>query len=164
MFYEEVFKKLSDEKVDYLVIGGVALVLHGVVRLTIDLDIMLLPESDNLKKFVSAVEKLGYKSKLPLNANDINFKTLRGWRRTRNLEALSFWNPSKPQRSIDVLIEPAIDYSEASKKKKIVRAGAICIPIACTEDLIKLKKAAGRPQDLADIESLRILEGLGNDD
>lgn len=39
MYYEQIFKTLTDAGVDYLVVGGVALVLHGVVRLTIDLDL-----------------------------------------------------------------------------------------------------------------------------
>lgn len=53
MFYEAIFEKLNESHVDYIVVGGVALVLHGVVRLTADLDLMVYLESNNLSNFVN---------------------------------------------------------------------------------------------------------------
>jgi len=53
MVYEDIFTKLNERKVNYLVVGGIALVLHGVVRLTADLDLIVKLQSDNLAKFIS---------------------------------------------------------------------------------------------------------------
>ncbi|MBW1973727.1 MAG: hypothetical protein JRI44_12950, partial [Deltaproteobacteria bacterium] len=48
LFSEEIFEKLNKEGVKYVIVGGVALVLHGVVRLTADLDLMLEMSEENL--------------------------------------------------------------------------------------------------------------------
>ena len=70
MFYEEVFRKLTDREVKYAVAGGVALVLHGVVRLTADLDLIVELSTENLRKFIRAINELGYKPKPPVDAED----------------------------------------------------------------------------------------------
>lgn len=59
MFYEDVFRKLDEEQVEYVVVGGVALVLHGVVRFTADLDLFVELSEANLRKFVNAMKSLG---------------------------------------------------------------------------------------------------------
>lgn len=154
MYYEQVFKKLSDEGVDYLVVGGVALVLHGAVRLTIDLDLMLLPEPENLQKFVSAIESLGFKPKLPMLPKELSFDLLREWKRTRNLQVLSFYDSSDLFKLIDILIDPAVDYKEAAKDRKIFSLSKVEVPVISIKNLKKLKEDAGRPKDLEDIASL----------
>jgi hypothetical protein len=68
MYYEEVFRELNRKRVRYLVAGGIALVLHGVVRLTADLDLILDMSQTNLTKFLAVMKKLGYKPKLPVKA------------------------------------------------------------------------------------------------
>ena len=59
MYYGDVFNALNKAKVDYPVVGGVALVLHGVVRLTVDMDLMVETSEHNLKKFVYTLGVLG---------------------------------------------------------------------------------------------------------
>lgn len=68
MFYEEIFRELNRRKIDYVVVGGVAVVMHGVVRLTADLDLMVHLEEKNLTKFVEVMNELGYKPKVPVKA------------------------------------------------------------------------------------------------
>jgi hypothetical protein len=70
MLYEEVFRKLHDKNVKYSVAGGVALVLHGVVRLTADIDLIVEMSTENLQKFIAAMNELGYKPKPPVKAED----------------------------------------------------------------------------------------------
>jgi hypothetical protein len=66
MFYEEMFKQLNRRHIDYTVVGGVALVMHGVVRLTADLDLMLHLDEKNLNKFIDLMSDLGYKPRIPV--------------------------------------------------------------------------------------------------
>ncbi len=61
MFYEELFRQLNRKHIDYVVVGGVALVMHGVVRLTADLDLMLHLEEKNLRRFVDLMNELRYR-------------------------------------------------------------------------------------------------------
>ncbi len=65
MYYESVFKALQENNVRYAVAGGVALVLHGVVRFTADLDLIVDLEPENLSRFVHTMSGLGYR---PRNA------------------------------------------------------------------------------------------------
>ena len=68
MYYENVFRALQKNKIRYAVAGGVALVLHGVVRFTADLDLIVDLEPVNLKRFVQAMTELGYRPRNPAKA------------------------------------------------------------------------------------------------
>lgn len=59
MYYERVFRTLQEQKIRYAVAGGVALVLHGVVRFTADLDLIVDLERENLVRFVQVMHDLG---------------------------------------------------------------------------------------------------------
>jgi hypothetical protein len=65
MFYEEVFRELNKSEVLYLVIGGIAVNLYGVPRVTQDLDLLVDMGKENLKRLVKALENIGYHPKLP---------------------------------------------------------------------------------------------------
>ena len=70
LFYEDVFEKLNQKKVRYCVAGGVAAVLHGVMRMTIDLDLIIDMSPDNIDKFFEALSELGYRPRVPVTAED----------------------------------------------------------------------------------------------
>lgn len=163
MLYVDIFQKLNKENVNYLVVGGVALVLHGVVRFTTDLDLMLAPEDTNLQKFLTAMEDLGFKPKLPALPQKITWEILRKWKKSKNLEALCLYDPSDPFKLVDIVIDPVVAFKDAFKNKKIVMTSNIKIPVVSVADLKKLKKAVGRPQDLEDIASLDKIMTLGKE-
>ena len=71
MYYENVFRSLQKKNIRYAVAGGVALVLHGVVRFTADLDLIVDLEQENLGRFVQAMTELGYRPRNPVNAGDL---------------------------------------------------------------------------------------------
>ena len=71
MIYEEVFKALNSAKIKYIVVGGIALVLHGVVRFTADLDLMVKLDNKNLARFVAVMNKLGYRPRIQVKADEI---------------------------------------------------------------------------------------------
>lgn len=161
MYYEDVFLKLNDSKVRYVVVGGVALVLHGVVRLTVDLDLMVEMTQDNLKKFISAVKELGYKPKPPVNAEEfIDPAKRKKWKDEKGMQVFSFYHPQMKNRFIDVFVNEPINYSEVERDKKIMTAKGIRIPVISRGHLKRLKSISGRPQDLADIEALDELDTL----
>ena len=59
-YYEEIFRLLDTGKIRYMVVGGVAVVLHGFLRATADLDLMVALESKNLKRFLALMKTHGY--------------------------------------------------------------------------------------------------------
>lgn len=71
MFYEEILKALYRNNIKFAVTGGVALVLYGVLRLTVDLDLIVSLEKENLKKFLKIIRENSYRPKLPVNEEDI---------------------------------------------------------------------------------------------
>ncbi|MBD3262075.1 MAG: hypothetical protein GF334_10500 [Candidatus Altiarchaeales archaeon] len=155
MYYEDVLKGLNEEGVRYLVVGGVAMVLHGVVRLTVDFDIMLDLAENNLTKFVSVMDKLGYRPKAPVDSKEFIDSTKRSeWKNKKNMRVFSFHNPKKQFELIDVFNENPINFGKAYSNRVEVNAGGLNIPLASIKDLKKLKKMAGRSQDIADINAL----------
>lgn len=162
MFYEELFEKLNKSGVDYVVVGGVALVLHGVVRLTADLDLMVHLEEGNLSKFVNIMNELGYRPKVPVKAEEfINAKNRATWIKEKNMKVFSFFHPERPINLVDVLVEEPVDYNIIKSEAVKIISGSVSIPVVSVRNLIKLKEISGRPQDIADIAALKEIEKSG---
>lgn len=158
MFYEEIFRELNKRRVDYVVVGGVAVVLHGVVRLTADLDLMLHLDEKNLARFVELMNDLGYRPKVPVKAESlIDPENRRLWFEEKNMRVFSFYHPKKGIMLIDIFINEPVSYDKIKKDAVKMKMGNLLIPTVSVEDLIKLKEISGRPQDMADIEALRRL-------
>ncbi len=159
MYYENVFRTLQKKNIRYAVAGGVALVLHGVVRFTADLDLIVDLEQENLRRFVQTMEELGYQPRNPVKAMDLLEPANRdAWKREKGMEVFSFVDPAQPMSLVDVFIEEKIPFQEIERELVPITAKEITLPVVSPGHLKKLKKAAGRPQDLADIEALEALE------
>lgn len=159
MYYEDVFRELNKARVRYLVIGGVAVNLHGVPRMTADLDLMVDVTDANLARLVGIFDRLGYKPRAPVQAlNLADAQKRKEWVEEKHMSAFTFWNPSVPYEEVDILLENPIDFEEAYGARKIVRATDLRIPLASIEHLIILKRETGRGQDLSDVDSLEKLK------
>lgn len=158
MYYLEVFDKLNKAKVRYLVVGGVALVLHGVVRLTADLDLFVDLKENNLNKLLKALKELGYKPRLPVNPSDFTNRSIReNWIKEKNMLVFTFIHPKDDFKVIDVFVNEPIPFDRAYSNKHTLKAQGINIKTISFKDLIALKKISAREQDLKDIEMLEEL-------
>jgi len=147
--------------VRYLVAGGIAVVLHGVVRFTADLDLFVELSTENWTRFIKAIKKMGYKPKLPVKMEDFpDLKKRKKWIERKGMKVFSFYHSKRHLELIDIFVKEYINFDAAYKRRKVVRAKNINIPIVCIRDLKKLKKISGRAQDLADIGSLKELEKI----
>lgn len=161
MYYEAVFRELEVAGVRYLVAGGIAVVLHGVVRLTADLDIIVDFDDQNLERFIGVLGKLGYKPKVPVKAIEFADPAKREeWISKKGMKVFSFYHPAKGLELIDVFVKEIIPFSEMYPKRKVVTASGIDIPVVSILHLKKLKRIAGRVQDIADIKSLENLQAV----
>lgn len=159
MYYEDVFRKLEEEGVRFVVVGGVALVLHGVVRLTVDLDLMVEMSRENLTGFITAMQTLGYRPKPPVKAEEfIDPAKRKRWKEEKGMQVFSFFHPKEAGKLIDVFVDEPINYDEVERDKKIIKAGDLQIPVVSIDHLKRLKQISGRPQDLADIDALEEME------
>ena len=162
MLYEEIFEALNCNGVDYVVVGGVALVLHGAVRLTADIDLMVHLEEGNLTKFVKVMKELGYRPKVPVKAEDfISAENRARWINEKNMKVFSFFHLEKAVNLVDVFVEEPLDYTTIRSKAVEIMSGNVSIPIVSIDDLIKLKRISGRPQDIADITALEEIRKRG---
>lgn len=141
--------------VDFVVIGGLAAVLHGSSRITQDLDVAYSPEPANLEALGQALVELD--AKLYGLAEDVplvpDARTLAG------TETLTL---ATRLGKLDLLRAPtgAPRYRDLRTRAQLVTTGDFAVRIAHTDDLISMKRSAGRTKDLADIEELEAITDL----
>ena len=142
--YLDMLKCLNKAGVDYIMVGGWAVNLHGYVRATIDLDIWILANRDNALKVYAALGEFG----APLNGVcPEDFAT----------DGTIFQIGVAPCR-IDVINKiDGVRYADASPRTIQKVIDGVPVRVISREDLIVNKRSSGRTKDLADAE---ILEGL----
>jgi predicted nucleotidyltransferase len=165
MFYIEVFKKLNEKEVRYLIIGGVAVNLYGFPRLTFDLDLMLdLHDFKSVSGFVDSMNELGFKPVIPVKIEDfIDQENRRTWSQEKNMKVFSLYNPLKEIERVDVLVENDVNFNEAYDRRKNIDAQGITLPLLSIDDLINIKKIANRKRDIIDIEALEKIKEIENE-
>lgn len=158
MFYLDLFAALN-RKVDYVLIGGLAIALHGIERATMDIDVTVAMTSDNLSALVGTARELGMTPLLPVPLDALSdLDQLAEWHRERNLEAFALRAPGLAGVTLDVLLFPPVDYAGVRSRAVRFKAGNVPVVVASIDDLIAMKQAIGRPIDLADIEHLKRLK------
>ena len=156
MFYLDLFTALDRHHVDYLLIGGLAVSLHGVERATMDVDITVAMNSDNLAHLAEAARELKLAPVLPVPLESLNdLELLRQWHAERNLEAFALRTPDLAGVTVDVLLFPQVEFSGMAKRATVISVANTVIHVVSIDDLIALKQAVGRPIDLSDIEHLQ---------
>ncbi len=158
MFFESLFRALYEKRIDYCVVGGVALVLQGAVRMTADLDLMVALDEPNLTRFIEVIKGLGYRPKVPVEPeNFISAENRESWIRDKGMQVFSFYHPGEMVSLVDVFVHEPVPYCEMRERIELKPIDDFMIPVASKTDLIRLKKISGRPQDLEDIKALEAL-------
>lgn len=156
---------LSQEGARTVVVGGLAVLLHGHPRLTADLDLVIDLERENVLTVLRALGDEGLVPRLPVPAEQFADPDIRErWRRERNLTVFSLHDPANPLREVDLFAASPIPFEQLWARSHIVYVEEVAVRIAGLEDLITMKRAAGRPQDLADVAALKELEDNGGDE
>ena len=161
MLYIDIFKALNKARVGYAVAGGVAVVLHGYLRFTADLDLVIDLKKKNAEKFFVILQKLGYNPKIAVNKEEFASKTIRRrWIKEKNAVVFTFFHRKDPLMLIDVFIREPIAFSMIKKKIIRIKLRNIVIPVISLNHLIKLKKISGRPSDIMDVKNLQEIKLL----
>lgn len=161
MYYEDVFSRLNSEGVRYLVVGGVAVNLHGVPRMTADLGLMVDTSSENISRLVKALEFLDYKPRAPVDPRDlIDPDIRRQWREQKHMMVFSFYQISTPYHQVDIFLENPINFEDTYGRKEIMNAEGLEVPVIAIDHLILMKSLADRKQDKADIEALEAVKKI----
>lgn len=145
----KLVQALVDGNVDFVIIGGVAVVLQAMPRFTKDLDICYSPAQDNLDALGAVLVAL--KARLRGISEEVPF--VPDGRTLRQTQIVCL---TTPVGDIDLLVKPegAPTYKTLRRRADIMELGGRSVRIASIEDMLAMKHAAGRSQDLTDIESL----------
>lgn len=152
----DIFRALDDAEVRYLVVGGVAVVLHGYPRFTADLDLVVELTASNALAAIAALQTLGYRPRAPVRAEDFADEDIRAsWREDKGLTVFSLWSPSFPGTEVDLFVEEPFDFGEAwSRRSDALLEDGTIVHVVGIGDLRALKASVGRPKDMDDIAQL----------
>lgn len=161
--YEEVFRALNKARVNYVVCGGAAVVMLGFARLTVDLDLIVSLDKENLSKLYDTLLQLGYKTRVPVKKDKfIQKEILTKLAKEKNMKVMSFYDPKDAFKTVDIGVNlPNI--LQILKRRKFVKAGNLNIPVIFIDDLIKMKKELARPKDIIDAENLKKIRQKQNE-
>ena len=139
--FREFLRLFGAQRVEYLLIGGYAVALHGYPRATVDLDIWVRVEPDNAARIVAALRDFGFDS--PLLAERLF------------LLADQIVRFGVPPFRIELLTSIAgVDFDACRTRAVLMEIDGLTVPVISLDDLKINKRAAGRHKDLADLEHL----------
>lgn len=153
MFYEEIIGKFNNAGLKYAIVGGMAVNLHGHIRMTADLDIILEMEDNNIAKAIAILKESGFVCKIPVDPMGLaDSNTRSDWIKNKNMKALNFYRGTE---EVDLVVDSPVKYEEA--RKIIFAVKDTNYPAVSKEDLVKMKEVTGRYHDKEDIRKLKIL-------
>ncbi len=153
--YLPLFRALNEANVQYVVVGGIATILHGYVRATSDIDLVVDLQVEEATKVITVLTDAGYVPKVPVQAIEFADAAKREkWIKEKGMQVFSMYQPDNPLLTIDLFVKQPIPYNELYSRAVNMELDEVTVRVCSIDDLIIMKKQAGRPKDLADIEKL----------
>jgi hypothetical protein len=158
---------LDAAKVRFIVVGGLAVIAHGYLRMTRDADVVIELVPNNIEKAFKTLASIGYYPKVPITAEQFSNAELRKqWNEEKGMKVLQFWSDRHRETTLDVFIYNPFDFEAEWDKTLQQKLAPEAAPIrfASIPSLIAMKTLANRPQDKTDIHYLtKILESMQNE-
>ncbi len=159
--YQSLLKEFADKKLRYLIVGGVAVNLHGYPRFTNDIDILLALDHDNLAKMAAIMKEMGYEQRLPIAIQELeDTDKVRRFVKDKGLVAYSFIHTKEPQFNIDVLVGESLEFEKFTLHTMHADVWGLDVPVVSIDDLIAMKQHSDREKDVQDVVALLELKGL----
>jgi hypothetical protein len=156
---EAIVRALNGAKVKYLIVGGLAVVAHGYERLTVDVDLVIGLERENILRGLRALQSAGWQLGIPVTVEDFaDAQRRKDWRKKKKMIVLRLWSDAHRRTPIDVFVYEPFNFERefaAAKWENV--AGKILAPVVGYKTLLAMKRKAGRDKDLLDIEKLKKL-------
>lgn len=155
---KDIFAGLNRAQVRYLVVGGIAAIFYGVPRTTFDADIAVELEVDNLERLDRVMKQLGFSPRVPAPITGLaNSATRSLWTRRKAMKVFSYIENRKPFRVLDIMVRPLPDFDQLYRKRTAVKYEGITVPLLPLAALIRMKRQAGRAEDLRDVAFLEFI-------
>lgn len=152
-----LIKEFTKAKIDFLVIGGIAVVFYGVKRATFDIDILIPPNEKVIKKILSVLKKLNYKGVYKITQNGKELRRIGSISKINTKNILKHWAVRvKNGFDVDIMLAPGKEYFDFLNKYRVestVNGAKIKAPNIL--DLIRLKESSSREKDKNDVKELR---------
>jgi hypothetical protein len=162
-----ILSALSKNKVKFVVCGGVALVLHGIERLTMDIDISVSMDRENLERLIATLKDIGMTPRAPVAAESLLDPEQRKIMIEKKGDLVfTFIDTKNPYKQVDIFIGKDELYSYLVQDADSVQIQNEIIDIISIENLIKMKKEINPPRekDILDIKELqKLLEAKNGD-
>ena len=153
--YLALLRSLETAGVRYAIAGGVAAVLHGVPRMTFDLDLVVDLSEDNIHNLIAVMVSQGFHPRLPVSVFELADESKRNdWVNNRNLVAFTFIHPQRPMEEVDILLAPGVTWEDVSMSMTVRPINGDSVKVLGKALLRKMKLATGREKDKADAEFL----------
>jgi hypothetical protein len=157
--FHDILRALEANNVRYVLVGGVAVVLHGFARFTKDLDLVVDLHPEEARRAIQTLLDCGLRPRVPVDPFDFaDPEKRRVWSDEKNMVAFQMVDERDLRRNVDLFISYPLDFERLWKSSQLVRVEDVEIRVASIDDLIELKKSVARPQDLIDVEQLARLK------
>ena len=156
-YLKEMLVTMAEAGVDFVVGGGVACVLHGVERVTLDLDVAVEMNASNLDRLIRAVERLNLQPRMPVSLADIGDSDfVRAMVTEKGALVFSLADFNNPLRQLDIFLSPLLSFERLSKGAKWFEIGGAKVRVASKELLLEIKNEITplRPKDVLDVQEL----------
>jgi hypothetical protein len=157
-------RTLSEAGVRYIVVGGLAVNVHGYARFTRDIDVVISLDHANVLAAFAALATAGWRPLVPVTAEQMaDSATRERLVQEKGMAVLSFWSDAHRDTPVDVFVHEPFDFEvEYARALRRDLPGVGGVPFVSLQALIAMKRAVGRPQDLADVAELELLKGAAN--
>ncbi len=151
----DLLQALSKNLVDFVLVGGMAVQLHGYSRMTYDIDLVLSMNDANLSRFIDIAKQFGLAPVIPVPIDSLkNASFIDQWHREKGMLAFALREPGVAGSVIDVLVRPDVSYERLANDAVQGQLFGCIVKIASIEHLLEMKRIANRPKDLLDIAAL----------
>jgi len=153
--FGSALEALERAQARYVVVGGLAVILHGHLRGTATIDLVIELAPDNCRRALDALAGIGLRPRLPVDMQQFADPEIRrDWVENRNMMVFQLWNPEVPGRSIDIFVREPFGFDELWSQSVLREVQGVPVRIASIAHLVAMKRSAARPRDLDDIAAL----------
>jgi predicted nucleotidyltransferase len=153
---QQIVSALNAAEVRFIVVGGLAVVAHGYGRQTQDVDLVIPLDSESVHRLFATLDSLGYRPRVPVTADQFADPAQRAqWVEEKGMTVLNFHSEAHRETPLDIFVTEPFDFGGEHQSAVVSEvAPGVPVRIVTLATLIRMKRQAARPQDMADIAEL----------